>query len=232
MRSGAWSSLSRNRISPFPQKARKGWGTRREGWVPSPLRFGTENLDREKSEQPLLAFQIAEGADIGQGKGEAVLVFIADGAEGEAAVFEAEPAAGPVIGGLGGGVLEQVEFAVEADVGGGAPAALGGAAVAELSADLVKKRRHAGGLVEDVRNADRQGDAGNGIDDDLAGHLQIGVAGAHEEVAEMEAGIERAGVDAAFLAVIVELPFQVAVGAGAYAEVRNHGREAPGIGQK
>src|SRR5262249_24552515 len=148
------------------------------------------------SEQAFLALQIAEGADVGQGKSEAVLVFIADRFEGETPVFEADAAAIPVVSGLHGCVLKYIELAVETDVRVGAPPSLGWTAIAELSAELIKQRLHAGRLAEDVGNAERQRLTGVGIGDHLARHLQIGMAGADKEVAEVKSGVKGAGVDA------------------------------------
>src|SRR5579859_2094710 len=58
------------------------------------------------------------------------------------------------------------------------------------------------------------------------------MAGADEEVPEMKARIKRAGIDAPLLAVIIELPFQIAVGTGTHAQPRYHWRKSPGIGNK
>src|SRR2546430_2389689 len=105
------------------------------------------------SEQPFLALQVAKRSYVGQRKSEAVLVLIADRTQREAPVFKVQAAAVPVVRGLGRRVLQQVEFAVKADVGGSAPASLGGAAIAKLGAQLVKQRRHARRLIENVRDA-------------------------------------------------------------------------------
>ena len=73
-------------------------------------------------------------------------------------------------------------------------------------------------MIEDVWNARWKYCSGDGIVHHLAWDLQISMAGPDEEVSKMKAGIKRAGIDPAFLAVIVELPFQITVAAGAHAQ--------------
>src|ERR1700686_1050231 len=54
----------------------------------------------QKLKDFFLAAEVAEGADVGDGEGDAELIFGADLAEGDAAVFEGETAAVSVVGDL------------------------------------------------------------------------------------------------------------------------------------
>lgn len=56
--------------------------------------------------QPLLPSQIAERADIGQREAEPILVLVAHRSQRKAAVLQAQPAAIPVVAGLGGCELQ------------------------------------------------------------------------------------------------------------------------------
>src|SRR5947209_15645016 len=58
------------------------------------------------------------------------------------------------------------------------------------------------------------------------------MTGADKKIAKVKARINGAGVDAALLGVIVELPFQVAIAGSSYAEARNHWREAPRLSKE
>src|SRR5438445_10434074 len=58
------------------------------------------------------------------------------------------------------------------------------------------------------------------------------MAGADEKVAEMKPGVKRAGIDAALLGVIVELPFQIAVAAGAHTQPRDYRRKSARFSNK
>ena len=88
--------------------------------------------------EALLAFEVSKGGYIGQREGETELIFVSDQAQGEAAIFDAEAAAIPVVGGLRGGVLEESLVEVEAEAARAAEAALLRLAVAEQDAELVK----------------------------------------------------------------------------------------------
>ena len=63
-------------------------------------------LIRNASEKPVTAAQIAECADVRQRKGEAELVFVPDRTQVEAAVFDADAATVPIVGGLHRGVYQ------------------------------------------------------------------------------------------------------------------------------
>src|SRR5947209_10555315 len=115
--------------------------------------MGATGTTAARLEQPLLPLQIAERPNVCQGEGEAILVFVTHRSEREAAVFKADAAAVPVIGGLGGGVLQQIELAVKANVCRGAPAVFCRAAIAKLCAYLIKQGRHAGGLMKNMGSA-------------------------------------------------------------------------------
>src|SRR5579862_2470507 len=90
------------------------------------------------SEQLFLAPKISEGADVGQGKVEAELVFVADRSQGEAAIFDTQAATVPVIGGLRRGVLQHAEVRIESQVGGSAESAFVGLSVAQQDAELIE----------------------------------------------------------------------------------------------
>src|SRR4051812_12864843 len=83
-----------------------------------------------------------------------------------------------------------------------------------------------------MRDAGGQHRFSCGIVHDFAWDLHVSMAGADKEVSEMEAGIKRAGIDAALLAVIVKLPFQITVSAGAQTQLRDHRRKPARIGNK
>ena len=108
--------------------------------------------------EALLLAEVAEGADVGEAEAEAELVFVADGAEGEAAVFEGGAAAVPVVGGLDSGVLQEVEVGVEAEARGATETALVGVAVSKQDAELVEVLLHGTGA----------GQAGQGLDKGVA----------------------------------------------------------------
>src|SRR6185437_13224217 len=95
-----------------------------------------------------------------------------------------------------------------------------------------KQRRHAWRLVQDMWSTNGKYRPILGVGDDFSRHLQIGVAGPDEVVAKVISGIQSAGVDSALLSVIVELPFQITIGTGAYTKARNHWRKSPGIGDE
>ena len=67
--------------------------------------------------EAFLAPQVADGAEVGQGEGEAEEIFIADVGDGVAAVFQGDSTTIPIIGGLRGGELQLSGFGVEAEAG-------------------------------------------------------------------------------------------------------------------
>src|SRR5581483_10675519 len=157
--------------------------------------------------QPLLPSQGPERPHIGQAEGEAELVFVSDGAQGEAAVFEAQPAAIPVIAGLESGVLQEALGDIEADIGGGADAALVGVSVSHDPAKLVELRGR------------RQG----ARDEDFSRHTQEGMASAYKKFANAQAGNRGAGVDAALARVVIQVPLQIGGPRGNNSQPRDEG---------
>src|SRR3954471_3665135 len=89
-------------------------------------------------EKSFLASHVPEAGNVCQGEGEAELVLVADGAEGEPAELHGDAAAIPVVAGLEGAVLQEFEVLVHADVGGGAQSALVGMSVADERAHLIE----------------------------------------------------------------------------------------------
>src|SRR5512146_1014358 len=87
--------------------------------------FGTR-----QSEQPFLPSQGSKRSHVGQAERAAELVFIAHRAQRETAILEAQPAAIPVVAGLEGRILQEIQVHVETEVGSSAPAALVGIAIA------------------------------------------------------------------------------------------------------
>ena len=86
------------------------------------------------------------------------------------------------------------ELAIKSHVGGRAPSALGGAAIAELGAKLVKKLRNASRLIEHMRNTRVQDHCRIvWIGYDFARDLQICVACADGIVAKAIASVKGAG---------------------------------------
>src|ERR1700747_2989696 len=88
--------------------------------------------------EALLFTEVAEGADVGEAEAEAELVFVADGAEGETAVFEGGAAAVPIVGGLDRGVFQAAEVGIEAEARSATEAAFVGVAVSKQDAELVE----------------------------------------------------------------------------------------------
>src|SRR5580765_2781924 len=153
--------------------------------VPS-LRSGSQKA----SEQPFLALQVTERSDVGQREGKAVLVLIAHRAERKSPVFKADATTVPVVGRLRGGVLQQIKLTVKTGIARDAPSSLGRVAVAKLRPHLVKQRQFTGGLIEDVRNADREVHAGSGgIGYPYQRYAEKCLAGADEVIAEVKSGI-------------------------------------------
>src|SRR5258708_722814 len=100
-----------------------------------------------------LAAQIAEGADIGDGKRDAELILSAYLAEGDAAVFEGEAAAVAVVSDLGDLVLKRGVLKIVADAAGEIKTFAVEAAVADQCANLVGERlQH--GVVLNVKVGD------------------------------------------------------------------------------
>src|SRR5262245_23638571 len=102
-------------------------------------------------------------------------------------VFHADATAVPVIGGLGRGVLQQVEFGVKADGGGSAPAALAGISVAQQGPYLVEQLGHALRLGELARNTRWKhytlaGVLSVGHSHNLSRYLKIGMTRADKEI--------------------------------------------------
>src|SRR5438552_825683 len=122
--------------------------------------------------EALLLAEVAEGADVGEAEAEAELVFVADGAEGEAAVFEGGAATVPVVGGLDSGVLQEVEVGVEAEARGATEAEFVGVAVSKQDAELV----------EILLYGTFAGQAGQGLDKGVAasdGEIPVPVVDQH-----------------------------------------------------
>ena len=91
------------------------------------------------SEQLFLAAEISERADVGQREIEAELVFVADRSQGKAAVFDAQAAAVPVVGGLHRRILQKAQIGVEAQVGRSTESTLVGLPVAEQHTELIER---------------------------------------------------------------------------------------------
>ena len=100
-------------------------GHRGEGDTQGPRSIGRG--EGGVAEDGVGAADVADGAEVGEGKAVEVLGFVADGAELEAAVAEGEAAAVPVVGGLHAGVLQLAVDEVVAAVGGEVEAGAGSA---------------------------------------------------------------------------------------------------------
>ena len=72
----------------------------------------------------ILFVEVAEGADVGDYQGQAELIFIAQGAEGQARVFDGEAAAGTVVADLHEFVLHLVQAEIVAVAERGVPSCL------------------------------------------------------------------------------------------------------------
>src|SRR5271163_499775 len=113
----------------------------------------TRKLRDGTLEDFFLVAEIAEGADVGDDEGDAELVFCADLAEGDAAVFDGEAAAVAVVADLDELVLQGLVGEIVADAGGEVEAGAGFAAIADEGAHLVGKRLKDGiGLQTEVRD--------------------------------------------------------------------------------
>src|ERR1700731_4531667 len=97
-----------------------------------------------RSIQTFLPPQAAEPADIRQGKGKAVQIFVTHISHIVAAVFRSDTAAVPVVGSLRGHELQYVAFRVKAEAGGAAEAAFRRLAIAYGCTKLIEVRRRSG----------------------------------------------------------------------------------------
>src|SRR5208282_51610 len=88
--------------------------------------------------QSFLLPQVSERPDVGQGKGEAEQIFVADVGNSVASVFHRHAAAIPVVGGLCGGELQLPGVCVNAEIGRGAQSSAVEPAIAERDAKLLK----------------------------------------------------------------------------------------------
>src|SRR4030095_12772793 len=95
------------------------------------LRNSQRPRESQPSEESFLPSQVPEGADVRQAEGEAKLVLVTDRAERETAIFEAEAAAVPVVGGLDGTVLQKAPVCVESKAGSSRKPSLVGIAIPE-----------------------------------------------------------------------------------------------------
>jgi len=80
-------------------------------------------IRRRQLEDFVLFVQVAEGADIGDYQGQAELVFVAQGAEGQASVLDREAAAGTVVADLHQFVLHLIQAEIVAVAERGVPSA-------------------------------------------------------------------------------------------------------------
>jgi hypothetical protein len=97
-------------------------------------------------EKPFLASQIPKRSYIRKCEGKPELVFIPHLTKGKPPIFHAKPAAVPVIGSLGRGILQKTLIGIEPNIGRCAHSALIGSAVAQQYAELIKKLRISGSL--------------------------------------------------------------------------------------
>ena len=162
--------------------------------------------------EPFLALKVSECGDVGQGEGEAELIFVSDQAEGEAAIFDAESAAIPVVGGLRGLVLKESLIEVEAETRRAAEAALLGLPVSEQDSELVKVALAGDGFA-----------LGN-----IVGTQEcVSAAEAERSVAIVyECG---ASIDTSGFQVVIEIPFGVGARACLDAQTGDDRREAANI---
>src|SRR5882757_6052768 len=152
--------------------------------------------------------QISRRADARQREVEAVLILIADGSQCQAAIFDAKPATVPVIGGLDASILQGILNKVIAGVDPGAQPALGRSSIPKQQTEQIVFRYLA-----------RQGGGERCIQ-----RLKAGVAHTAENGVSPVVREYIAGVHPARLEVIVRIPFQIAVCAGANFEARNQRR--------
>src|SRR5579862_726620 len=153
-------------------------------------------VSNRASVQLFLLADVSEGADVGQCKAEAELIFITHSAQREAAIFQADPAAIPVVAGLHGCVLQKAEVGVETEGGCPAKAALVGMPVAEQDAELIEILLE-GGCADHARQ-----------------RLHVSIAAANGVVAEVIVEERRARIDAMFLEVVIDIPFGIGLRAG------------------
>src|ERR1019366_6615103 len=175
--------------------------------------------------QPLLTPEVSERADVCQAEGEAKQILIAHVRNGIAAVFDGHTAAIPVVGGLRGGKLQLPRFRVEAKAGGRAQSPARQPSIAQGHTELLEL---AGGLRRAVRTRARP--FGRSRSCRGLGNLQERVAAAYRESAEIIVQEQRAGVNAAQLKVVVEVPLRIGVAAGGRPQARHQGRKMPGFG--
>src|ERR1700746_264048 len=164
--------------------------------------------------EALLLAEVAEGADVGEAEAKAKLVFVADGAEGEAAVFEGGAAAVPVVGGLDSGVLQEAEIGVEAEARSATEAAFVGVAVSKQDAELV----------EILLYGTLAGQTGQGLDK--------GVAASEGEIPQTVVDQHGAGIGAAFFEIVIEIPLGIGLSTALHAHPRNQGGQMLGSGQE
>src|SRR5215469_3966052 len=149
--------------------------------------------------EAFLFAEVTEGADVGEAEAKAELVFVADGAEGKAAVFEGDAAAVPVVGGLDSGVLQEAEVGVEAEARSATEAAFVGVAVSEQDPELVEIL-----LYSTFAGQPRQG-------------LDKGIAASEGEIPQAVVDQHGAGIGAAFFEVVIEIPLGIGLGAALHA---------------
>src|SRR5215470_7600467 len=95
-------------------------------------------LRKDRSKESFLTSQVSKGANVRQGKGEAIRILIAHGAERKSPILKAGPAAIPVVCRLGGGILHKIESRIKAYVDGRTQAAFTRTAIAGQSTELIK----------------------------------------------------------------------------------------------
>src|SRR5271165_1285863 len=165
--------------------------------------------------QSLRPSQIPQRSQISQRECEAILILIPYRAQREAAEFHAHAAAIPVIRGLRRGVLDEPQFRIEADIGRRTETLFPRVTVAQQKPKLVKElwpENHipVRGCVEHTSTAST-----------FPRNLQVGVAAAQRNRAELIISQNRARIDAAPREIVIDIPLEIGSRAGLNPQARD-----------
>src|ERR1700674_1072232 len=176
---------------------------------------GINNHAVVASVQPFLPFEVAERSYICQRKRETILILVTHRSQREAPVFHAQSATVPVVTRLRRRILQRPIVRVKTEAAGGTQATLVELTVAKQHPKLVEnilaRRRRSHWSVD---------------------HAQKGIASANGKWAVVVVHQCHAGIDAAGLEVVIEVPFGIGARAGFDAQAGNDGSEAPCSRQK